>query len=143
MIAFVGGFSNSDVLGSAKGWAGSFLFNEKAKKALDNFFARKETLSLGVCNGCQLLVELALSIRSISFTRRCRGMIPINMNALSSTSACRKNHSVMLHSLGGGKTGSVDCTRGRDSTSRFLKKLPYPGKFSYHGYPANPNGSQY
>ncbi|HKL36084.1 MAG TPA: phosphoribosylformylglycinamidine synthase, partial [Salegentibacter sp.] len=59
-IAAVGGFSNSDVLGSAKGWAGAFLYNEKAKTALDNFFSKKDTLSLGVCNGCQLFVELGL-----------------------------------------------------------------------------------
>jgi phosphoribosylformylglycinamidine synthase len=59
-IVFVGGFSNSDVLGSAKGWAGAFLYNEKAKLTLDNFFAREDTLSLGVCNGCQLMVELGL-----------------------------------------------------------------------------------
>ena len=60
MIVFCGGFSNSDVLGSAKGWAGGFLFNEKAKQALDNFYAREDTLSLGICNGCQLMVELGL-----------------------------------------------------------------------------------
>jgi phosphoribosylformylglycinamidine synthase len=54
MIVFCGGFSNSDVLGSAKGWAGAFLFNPKAKEALDKFYARKDTLSLGICNGCQL-----------------------------------------------------------------------------------------
>ncbi len=60
MIVFVGGFSNSDVLGSAKGWAGAFRYNEKAKKALDNFYDRPDTLSLGVCNGCQLMAELDL-----------------------------------------------------------------------------------
>lgn len=43
-----------------KGWAGSFLFNPKAKAALDNFYAREDTLSLGVCNGCQLMMELGL-----------------------------------------------------------------------------------
>lgn len=60
LIVFVGGFANADTLGSAKGWAGAFLYNEKAKKALDNFYARKDTLSLGVCNGCQLMAELGL-----------------------------------------------------------------------------------
>ncbi|MBR1682633.1 MAG: phosphoribosylformylglycinamidine synthase [Bacteroidaceae bacterium] len=60
MIVFCGGFSNSDVLGSAKGWAGAFLYNPKAKAALDRFYARKDTLSLGICNGCQLMVELGL-----------------------------------------------------------------------------------
>ncbi|HRI79461.1 MAG TPA: phosphoribosylformylglycinamidine synthase, partial [Cyclobacteriaceae bacterium] len=63
MIVFVGGFSNSDVLGSAKGWAGAFLYNPKAKAALDNFYKREDTLSLGVCNGCQLMMELGLVYR--------------------------------------------------------------------------------
>ena len=60
MIVFVGGFSNSDVLGSAKGWAGAFRYNEKARKTLENFYNRNDTLSLGVCNGCQLMAELEL-----------------------------------------------------------------------------------
>lgn len=59
-IGAVGGFSNSDVLGSAKGWAGAFLYNDKANEALKNFFARKDTLSVGICNGCQLFIELGL-----------------------------------------------------------------------------------
>ena len=59
-LGAVGGFSNSDVLGSAKGWAGSFKYNEKAKKALVNFFNREDTLSIGICNGCQLFMELDL-----------------------------------------------------------------------------------
>src|SRR5690606_37172559 len=57
-VVFVGGFSNSDVLGSAKGWAGAFLYNPRAKAALDSFYKRPDTLSLGVCNGCQLMMEL-------------------------------------------------------------------------------------
>jgi phosphoribosylformylglycinamidine synthase len=68
-IVFVGGFSNSDVLGSAKGWAGAFLYNQKAKQSLDNFYAREDTLSLGVCNGCQLMMELGLiDIQGVSIT---------------------------------------------------------------------------
>jgi phosphoribosylformylglycinamidine synthase len=59
-IAYVGGFSNSDVLGSAKGWAGAFLYNEKAKAALDGFYARENTMSLGICNGFQLMGEIGL-----------------------------------------------------------------------------------
>ena len=62
MIVFVGGFSNSDVLGSAKGWAGAFKYNEKARMALENFYAREDTLSLGICNGCQLMIELDLVV---------------------------------------------------------------------------------
>ena len=78
LIVFCGGFSNSDVLGSAKGWAGAFLFNPKAKEALDKFYAREDTLSLGICNGCQLMVELGLTERfktwSLGGSRR--GQIP-------------------------------------------------------------------
>ena len=59
-IVAVGGFSNSDVLGSAKGWAGAFKYNEKAKSSLENFMKRKDTLSIGICNGCQLFMELDL-----------------------------------------------------------------------------------
>jgi phosphoribosylformylglycinamidine synthase len=60
LIVFVGGFSNSDVLGAAKGWAGAFLYNPKAKESLAKFYQRNNTLSLGVCNGCQLMMELGL-----------------------------------------------------------------------------------
>lgn len=54
MIIFAGGFSYMDVFDSAKGWAGAILFNDKLKKMFDDFYKRPDTLSLGVCNGCQL-----------------------------------------------------------------------------------------
>ena len=60
LLVAVGGFSNSDVLGSAKGWAGSFIHNPQAKNAITSFFEREDTISLGVCNGCQLFIELGL-----------------------------------------------------------------------------------
>lgn len=54
-VVFVGGFSYADVLGSAKGWAAVTLFNDNARRELGRFRARKDTFSLGVCNGCQLM----------------------------------------------------------------------------------------
>ena len=102
-IVFCGGFSNSDVLGSAKGWAGAFLFNPKAKEALDRFYARKDTLSLGVCNGCQLMMEL--------------GLIGCNKEARMKHNDSRKfesgfvgltvepNESILLKSLSGSRLG--------------------------------------
>ncbi|KAF7203424.1 phosphoribosylformylglycinamidine synthase isoform X1 [Nothobranchius furzeri] len=57
-VVFVGGFSYADVLGSAKGWAATVAYNPKAKAAFDHFQQREDTLSLGVCNGCQLLALL-------------------------------------------------------------------------------------
>jgi phosphoribosylformylglycinamidine synthase len=57
-LVFVGGFSYADVLDSAKGWAGTIRFNEKIKDMFDRFYERKDTFSLGVCNGCQLMALL-------------------------------------------------------------------------------------
>ncbi|XP_043596349.1 phosphoribosylformylglycinamidine synthase isoform X2 [Bombus pyrosoma] len=59
-IVFPGGFSYADVLGSAKGWAASLLFHPSLQKQLKSFISRKDTFSLGVCNGCQLMSLLGL-----------------------------------------------------------------------------------
>lgn len=53
-----GGFSYGDVLGAGRGWANSILFNEVARNTFQTFFHRKDTFSLGVCNGCQMLSNL-------------------------------------------------------------------------------------
>ncbi len=144
MIVFVGGFSNSDVLGSAKGWAGAFRYNEKARIALENFYKRSDTLSLGVCNGCQLMAELGLIYPEhekmprllLNSSRKFEsGFIGVKI---------QKNNSVMLGDMEGMELGIwVAHGEGRFS-------LPYPEnryditmKFSYHTYPANPNGSDH
>ncbi|MBI5664134.1 MAG: phosphoribosylformylglycinamidine synthase [Nitrospirae bacterium] len=57
-LAFVGGFSYADVLDSAKGWAGVIRFNNKIWDEFQKFYNRKDTFSLGVCNGCQLMALL-------------------------------------------------------------------------------------
>lgn len=57
-IAFVGGFSYADVLDSAKGWAGVIRFNPKLWEQFQEFYHRKDTFSLGICNGCQLMALL-------------------------------------------------------------------------------------
>ncbi|MFK7049381.1 Phosphoribosylformylglycinamidine synthase [Flavobacterium columnare] len=143
-IGAVGGFSNSDVLGSAKGWAGAFLYNEKANTALQNFFKREDTLSVGICNGCQLLMELEL----INPEHEVHGKMhhnTSNKHESSFTSVkIQKNNSVMLSSLEGLTLG-VWISHGE---GKF--KLPYGedkynivGKYAYEGYPANPNGSDY
>ncbi|KAL3879788.1 hypothetical protein ACJMK2_032071, partial [Sinanodonta woodiana] len=54
-LVFVGGFSYADVLGSAKGWAATCMFNSYVNAQLKAFKERKDTFSLGVCNGCQLM----------------------------------------------------------------------------------------
>ena len=146
VIAFCGGFSNSDVLGSAKGWAGAFLFNPKAKAALDNFYAREDTLSLGVCNGCQLMIELGLINPEHPADKKAKMMHndshKFESNFVSLTIPA--NRSVMFGSLSGYKIG----TWVAHGEGKFHLPLPEDeynvvAKFSYDGYPANPNGSSY
>ena len=143
-IVFCGGFSNSDVLGSAKGWAGAFLYNPKAKEALDKFYAREDTLSLGICNGCQLMVELNL----INPEHKHRTHLCHNNSKKFESSFLglniEQNESVLLGSLSGSKLG-IWVAHGE---GRFY--LPEPedhynivAKYNYAEYPGNPNGSDY
>ena len=57
-LAACGGFSFGDVLGAGKGWANSILLNEKIRDIFESFFHRKDTISLGVCNGCQMMSNI-------------------------------------------------------------------------------------
>lgn len=144
MIVFCGGFSNSDVLGSAKGWAGAFLFNPKAKEALDRFYAREDTLSLGICNGCQLMVELNLI--NPEHTSRAH-MLHNDSHKFESAFLgldIPQNNSVMFSSLAGSKLGIwVAHGEGKFSLPESEDRYNIVAKYSYGDYPANPNGSDY
>ncbi len=144
MIVFCGGFSNSDVLGSAKGWAGGFLYNEKAKRALDNFYKRNDTLSLGICNGCQLMVELGLL--TPEHTEKPR-MLHNNSHKFESNFVgldIPENHSVMFGSLAGSRLGIwVAHGEGKFHLPKAENEYHIVAKYAYEGYPANPNGSDY
>ncbi len=144
MIVFCGGFSNSDVLGSAKGWAGAFLYNPKAKEALDKFYAREDTLSLGICNGCQLMVELGLI--NPEHTNRAK-MLHNTSHKFESTFLSLQipeNNSVMLSSLSGNKLGIwVAHGEGKFSLPEEESKYNVVAKYNYAAYPGNPNGSDY
>ncbi|MCX6277857.1 MAG: phosphoribosylformylglycinamidine synthase [Bacteroidetes bacterium] len=144
MIAFVGGFSNSDVLGSAKGWAGAFLYNERAKLALDNFFKRDNTLSLGVCNGCQLIVELGLIYPGQKDHPKMSWNDSHKYECSFVGLDILENHSVMLKSLAGSKLGIwVAHGEGKFNFPGTEDQYHIPAKFSYQDYPGNPNGSQF
>ncbi|MEQ9660250.1 phosphoribosylformylglycinamidine synthase, partial [Fulvivirga sp.] len=142
-IAFVGGFSNSDVLGSAKGWAGAFLYNEKAKTALDNFYARPDTLSLGVCNGCQLMMELGLLFPEMTNHPKMHHNASGKFESAFINVNIPQNNSVMFETLSESRLG-VWLAHGEG-------KFVLPGdesqyniiaKYSYEQYPGNPNGSE-
>ena len=148
MIVFCGGFSNSDVLGSAKGWAGAFLYNPKAKEALDKFYARHDTLSLGICNGCQLMVELGLlgDGQAEGDSQRAK-MLHNDSHKFESgfiSLSIPQNDSVMFGSLSGSKLGIwVAHGEGKFHLPKAESAYNVIAKYNYAGYPANPNGSDY
>jgi phosphoribosylformylglycinamidine synthase len=143
-IGAVGGFSNSDVLGSAKGWAGAFMYNDKANTALKNFFARDNTLSVGICNGCQLFMELEL----INPEHEVHGKMLHNEShkheSIFTSVTVQKNCSVMLSTLEGATLGVwVSHGEGKFNLPYSEEKYNIVGKYGYDSYPANPNGSDF
>jgi len=144
MIVFVGGFSNSDVLGSAKGWAGAFRYNEKARIALEKFYKRPDTLSLGVCNGCQLMAELSLIYPH--HDEKPKLLLNDSHKFESGFIGVKilKNNSVMLGNMSGMELGIwVAHGEGHFMLPYSESKYQIPLKFSRHTYPSNPNGSDY
>jgi phosphoribosylformylglycinamidine synthase len=143
-IGAVGGFSNSDVLGSAKGWAGAFKYNDKAKTALEKFFARKDTLSVGICNGCQLFVELGLIHSNHDEKPSMLHNDSGKFECVFTSVEIQPNNSVMLQSFAGTKLGIWSAHgEGKFDFPYEASKYNIVGKFGYEGYPSNPNGSQF
>tara|TARA_R110002126_G_scaffold291243_3_gene451335 strand:+ start:2751 stop:6464 length:3714 start_codon:yes stop_codon:yes gene_type:complete len=143
-IGAVGGFSNSDVLGSAKGWAGAFLYNAKAKKALKDFFKRKDTLSVGICNGAQLWMELDL----INPEHKVHGKLIHNDSKKHESSftsvKIQENNSVMLSSLAGTELGVwISHGEGKFNLPEAEENYNIVAKYGFEGYPNNPNGSDF
>jgi phosphoribosylformylglycinamidine synthase len=144
MIVFVGGFSNSDVLGSAKGWAGAFKYNEKARIALENFYKREDTLSLGVCNGCQVMVELGLVYPDHSIQPKMLHNESGKFESAFVNVDILENNSVMLGNMSGMKLG-IWVAHGEGKFYLPFNEQQYniPMKYCHDEYPANPNGSHY
>jgi len=142
---FCGGFSNSDVLGSAKGWAGGFRYNEKAKSALEHFYAREETLSLGICNGCQLLMELGMIYPEMGENHpKMEHNLSHKFESAFVSVEIPKNESVMFKSLEGTKMGIwVAHGEGRFALPESESAYNIAAKYVYDEYPGNPNGSDY
>ena len=143
-IGAVGGFSNSDVLGSAKGWAGAFKYNEKAKLALKNFFSREDTLSIGICNGCQLWMELDLITPEHSKHGKMVHNDSQKHESAFTSVTIQKNNSVMLSSLEGSTLGVwISHGEGKFDLPYEESKYDIVGKYAHDSYPHNPNGSDF
>lgn len=143
MIVFCGGFSNSDVLGSAKGWAGALKYSPKAKEALDKFYARPDTMSLGICNGCQLMSELGLI-----YGGTIRHKMKLNKSEKFESGfvgvTIQPNNSIMLSNMEGMTLGVwVAHGEGRFSLQESVENYNVAAKYTQSTYPANPNGSDH
>ena len=143
-IGAVGGFSNSDVLGSAKGWAGAFKYNEKANIALKNFFKREDTLSVGICNGAQLWMELDL----VNPEHDVHGKLTYNDSGKHESAftsvIVQDNNSIMLSTLAGTTLGVwISHGEGKFNLPYTEDKYNIVAKYGYEGYPHNPNGSDF
>ncbi len=143
-LGAVGGFSNSDVLGSAKGWAGAFLYNEKAKEVLDKFFSREDVLTIGVCNGCQLFIELNLINPEHKQPSTMLWNDSQKHESAFTSVQIEENHSVMLSSLAGANLGVwVSHGEGKFSLPEEKEEYNIVASYGYDSYPSNPNGSDY
>ena len=142
MIVFCGGFSNSDVLGSAKGWATGILYNATAKATLERFYARPDTLSLGICNGCQLMAELEVLYPEHEEKHKMAHNDSGRFESGFVSLRIPKNHSVMLQNLEGTEIGIwVAHGEGKFDLKYSADKYHVIAQYKYDAYPANPNGS--
>ncbi|MEE9438691.1 MAG: phosphoribosylformylglycinamidine synthase [Saprospiraceae bacterium] len=143
-LGAVGGFSNSDVLGSAKGWAGAFKYNAKAKKVLDNFFKREDTISIGICNGCQLFLELDLINPGHEQLSKMTYNDSNKHESAFTSVTIQKNNSIMMSNLEGSTLGVwISHGEGKFNLPMSEKDYNIVGKYGYNSYPSNPNGSMY
>lgn len=142
MIVFCGGFSNSDVLGSAKGWAAGILYNQRAKSALERFYARPDTLSLGICNGCQLMAELEILYPEHTEKHKMQHNDSGRFESNFVSVTIPENHSVMLGNLAGSQLGIwVAHGEGKFQLPYATEAYHVVARYAYESYPGNPNGS--
>mgnify|MGYP001035839738 CR=1 FL=1 len=144
LLVAVGGFSNSDVLGSAKGWAGTIKYNENARSAIQNFFDRPDTLSLGVCNGCQLFIELGLLHPNRTEKPRMEHNDSGKFECVFTDVTIENSPAVMLKRLEGSRLG-IWAAHGEGKFVFPENESAYAisGKYAYESYPSNPNGSDF
>ena len=143
-LGAVGGFSNSDVLGSAKGWAGAIKYNPKANKVIQDFFNRQDTLSVGICNGCQLFMELDLINPEHDVHGKMQHNDSKKHESAFTSVTIQENNSVMLASLAGSTLGVwISHGEGKFNLPKTEDQYQIVAKYAYATYPHNPNGSNY
>ncbi len=149
-----GGFSYGDVLGAGEGWAKSILFNSQAREQFAQFFERQDTLSLGVCNGCQMLSNLKSLIPGAELWPRFVRNESERFEARFSLVEVQSSSSLFLNGMAGSRMpiavshgeGRVEVRDQAHLTAleqsatvalRFVDNYGQPTQ----QYPSNPNGS--
>lgn len=150
-----GGFSYGDVLGAGSGWARSILYNDALKDMFQAFFERKDTVSLGVCNGCQMLSQLKNIIPGAEHWPAFVRNISEQFEARYITVEILPSPSVLLTGMEGSRipipvahgegrvdfhtTGSAEEAQAQGLMAmRYINHAGAPAE----NYPLNPNGSQ-
>ncbi|MBO7688094.1 MAG: phosphoribosylformylglycinamidine synthase, partial [Kiritimatiellae bacterium] len=146
-----GGFSYGDVLGAGSGWARSILFNRRLKAMFRKFFHRKDTFSLGVCNGCQMLSQLKDIIPGAEAWPEFKRNTSEQFEARYCTLEVLESPSIFFKGMAGSRIpiavahgeGRVEWTGGPRSCAAALPALRYvDGRGNpTERYPWNPNGS--
>jgi phosphoribosylformylglycinamidine synthase len=153
-LAACGGFSYGDVLGGGKGWAKSILFNPPARKALEAFFHRPDTFTLGVCNGCQMVSSLKELIPGTGHWPHFAQNLSEQFEARLIAVEVQPSPSVLLAGMQGARLpivvahgeGRSEFSSGEQLQSAESQQLVTLRFIDNHGrvadrYPANPNGS--
>jgi len=148
-----GGFSYGDVLGAGEGWAKSILFNARARDQFATFFARPETFTLGVCNGCQALSNLHELIPGASHWPRFVRNRSEQFEARLSLVRIEESPSILLQGMQGARIpiavahGEGRASFSGDTLERALETGIVAGRFVDSSgdiarrYPENPNGT--
>jgi phosphoribosylformylglycinamidine synthase len=153
-VAACGGFSYGDVLGAGEGWAKSILYSPRARSEFEGFFARKDTFTLGVCNGCQMVSNLKEIIPGADQWPRFVRNRSEQYEARLALLRIEKNPSVLLdgmvgsvmpiavaHGEGRAEFASTDACAALDTSGLVAARfVDHYGNATEH-YPENPNGS--
>jgi len=149
-----GGFSFGDVLGAGGGWAKSILFHPAVRDEFQAFFARKDTFTLGVCNGCQMLAELREIIPGTDHWPRFVRNLSEQFEARLSLVEVLESPSVLLKGMAGsmlpivtshgeGRAEFADHGILQQAQDTECVSIRYVDNYGHiaGSYPANPNGS--
>jgi phosphoribosylformylglycinamidine synthase len=145
-LAACGGFSYGDVLGAGSGWAKTILFNNQLRDAFAAFFARSETFSIGICNGCQMMAQLRDLIPGASYWPRFVRNLSSRYEARLCMVEVQPTSSIFLASMTGARMpivvahGEGHATELAPADTIAARYIDTYGRPTQH-YPLNPSGS--